>query len=189
MGKGYRLVLSFALACVVVASRPAYASTLSGPSSLTLTEGNSSSPLIFTFTNTTGVNVTFQQVGATIPGYLPDPNDFANLSPAPFGTTPCNPGSIIANGNNCTFQVTFTTENPASETDHDFGTATQMLFAVAPGGAILASTSISVTVNDPAPVPEPSTVALCGSGFALLLLGHAWRKRRQRLLSDEGRNP
>src|SRR6516165_10199520 len=151
MGKGYRLVLSFALACVVVASRPAYASTLSGPSSLTLTEGNSSSPLIFTFTNTTGVNVTFQQVGATIPGYLPDPNDFANLSPAPFGTTPCNPGSIIANGNNCTFQVTFTTENPASETDHDFGTATQMLFAVAPGGAILASTSISVTVNDPAP--------------------------------------
>src|SRR3974377_1256762 len=70
------LAVPLALACAVLASQPAYAD-LTGPTSLTLTEGDTSSPQTFTFTNNSGADVTFFAVGVARPGASPDSSDFA----------------------------------------------------------------------------------------------------------------
>jgi len=184
MGKGYRFfetfALGLALTCAVLASQPAYAGllTLSGPSSITITEGASSSPQTFTFTNNSGGDVSLQGFGHTFAPPSPDPTDVAGTIVAHPGTTPCILGNIIANGKSCTFEVTWTTDSPAGETDHDSGTTSEM-FTLHTSGGGAASTSVPVTVNDPppSPVPEPASVVLLGSS----LLGALGLLRRKLL--------
>jgi hypothetical protein len=167
MGKSYRFFETFAvglvLACAALTSQPAYAGllTLSGPSSITLTEGDSSSPQTFTFTNNSGGDVTLQSFSNSKTAASPDPTDNAGFRLGRTGTAPCILSGIIANGKSCTFEVTWTTDSPAGETDHDSGTGSDMFELSTSGGS--ASTSVPVTVNDPSPVPEPASAVLLGS--------------------------
>jgi hypothetical protein len=173
---------------------PAYADDVTltmSPASLTVTEGNSLT-ITFTGTNVSSDAVQTDFILATTGIFGgPDLNDV----PSSFSISPgtCTVGGLILGpGASCTFSFTFGTDNPSGETDTDFGMETASaalgycVFSVTGactginGGVVpfqASSGFFNVTVTDPAPTPEPSSVHLVLAGLTALL-GLGWLRSR-----------
>ena len=143
----------------------------SNVTSLSVTEG-SSATLAITVTNNLGAPITTD--GLLSFSFLPaqgDPTD----DPAPFTTFDPNHtcGSIIlANGASCSIDFIIQTDSIVGETDFDSGSNVLSLTwgYQAPGGGahiqVPDPNGITITVNDPAPVPEPASSMVFGLATA-----------------------
>jgi hypothetical protein len=145
----------------------------SNVTSASVTEGNST-VLTITVTNNLGAPVTAEGVSSFVLSASQgdpsdDPGSFVSVDPNHTCGSPVS--FILANGASCSIDFVVQTDSAVGEKDFDSGmdVMTVNWEYVAPGGGapvFLSPNDITITVNDPAPVPEPASSMLFGSAIA-----------------------
>ena len=159
---------------------PGYADTidfrlglaLGNAASVSLTEGDSLS-LTVKVTNDSGAPITPLFITETVfPPTQPDIFDYGfadyeqNTEACGFAGNPI----VLANGAACSFDVLVYADSvTVPEVDFDSGVSLTQLglgYRTLSGAEVTEIESITATVNDPAPVPEPASWMLLGSAIA-----------------------
>ena len=162
---------------------------LGNAASVSLTEGDSLN-LLVNVTNDSGAPITPLFFTQTIFAPIqPDTSDYGFASVVP-GTETCGFAGnhrMLANGAACSFEITvYTDDLPSPEVDFDSGaslTQISLTYQTQGGAEVTNIESITATVNDPAPVPEPAYSMLLGLALTACALF------RRRLTPGRKRSP